>query len=199
MFVDDAAPGEHRFVAAEGGGQEPRLLEHADRAAIGVDIPLERGGRDALEVGDGAAVAAHAVVEGQHLGDQARPDRERRRMTGGGRRSARRLEQDLALERIHRRRGARNGRVERRAPVAACEHRGQHEGSWRGGEPGVLDGPPELLGGGVRRHDDRAAQDVGERARDGAIDQDAPERREVGHAHEPGQPRRDHGAAGFRK
>jgi hypothetical protein len=81
MLVDRIDRLEPPFVGTKRRGQKPGLLEQTYCAAIVVS--LEARGEQFLESLDRLPLATKLVVEPQHLGDQARPDVERRRLSFG--------------------------------------------------------------------------------------------------------------------
>ncbi len=74
--ADGIEPG---LVALEDGHEMARLHEQPRRPPVGVSGWLERPGHHALEVPDRTVVAAHGVVERNHLADEAGADSEGRR------------------------------------------------------------------------------------------------------------------------
>ena len=81
MLVDRVNRLEPPFVRVERRGKKPGLLEQPHGAAI--LIAFEARDEQLLESLDRLPLPSKLVVEPQHLGDQAWPDIERRRLSFG--------------------------------------------------------------------------------------------------------------------
>src|SRR4051812_941002 len=78
MFVDAAAVTNPAFECRKRCGKEPGLLEQPLGTAIGVASGFQLLADQTIEIVDAPAAPLQLVIEGQHGGQQARPDAERR-------------------------------------------------------------------------------------------------------------------------
>ena len=196
VLVHAAAVGQARFVAPKRRGEKPRLIEQLQRAPIRFGGGLELRVQQALEVVQGAVLAAHVIVEREHLGQQCRAQVKRRRDAGvlgvarGG------AQQHLALEgRQHARRIGQPIREPRVEIGARADGRQQAHG---GGlvQQAVFEGAPQLLAGGPGGHQDERVGDGGQVDSAHRPDQVFAEAGKVVRPQQAGAAWRDHRRAG---
>ena len=148
-------------------------------------------------------MAAQRVVEGEHLGNEARTQPEGRSRAGADRLARGRRQDGLALERREAPLGQGGSLVHPLVPLVAGQQFGDHERgvvwAWPPIEAQRLERVTELGGCGAGGHDHGAAPDLGEAAAAGQPVHDALEGRQRRGDDQPRHARRGHRFSGGRE
>src|SRR5262245_59330780 len=82
MLVGEIVVGKTLLVRSVNGSEKPRLLKDAGGATIDVEVGRHAVGKNLLEPGDALTVTPKLIVEADDLGDDPRPNPERRLRSG---------------------------------------------------------------------------------------------------------------------